>query len=342
MRAETDTGRVSGEAEARRCLQDLCLQDLMHTLSVEGTPPAIAVARGVRDRGVIRTRTGDACRNGGPRRRIDEDTPFDAASLTKIMCALPVTLRPHGAGLIGPDGAVTTWLPDLATPFGGRMTVRHLPTHTAGLIPHREYRRAFRGYEALLNAVLNEDPSAPPGTLCACSDLGCILLGEILRRVAHADPPDLVDEHVRGPLGPRAASFTSVERQRRRDRGEGRCRRPSPSGDTSTTRTPSPWAVPPATPGFSSTRGTRPPVRRRGPSRPSSRFPRPRGHTRPPSSPCRTPRPDADRAGSCPATASGTTSAPHGRPPPSATPGSPGSPGCPSPPARYRAGGQWR
>lgn len=201
----------------------------MHTLSVEGTPPAIAVARGVRDRGVIRTRTGDACRNGGPRRRIDEDTLFDAASLTKIMCALPVTLRPHGAGLIGPDGAVTTWLPDLATPFGGRMTVRHLPTHTAGLIPHREHRCAFRGYEALLNAVLREDPSAPPGTLCACSDLGYILLGEILRRVAHADLPDLVDEHVRGPLGPRAASFTSVERQRRRDRGEGRCRRPSPS-----------------------------------------------------------------------------------------------------------------
>ncbi|MEV7325259.1 serine hydrolase domain-containing protein [Streptomyces sp. NPDC093970] len=202
MQPKVDTDRVPGEAEARKCLQDL-----MRALSEDGTLPGVAVACGVGDREAARTWIGDACRHGGPQRRIDEGTLYDAASLTKIMFTVPVTLRLHEAGLIDVDGAVTTWLPDLATPFGEQMTIRHLLTHTAGLIPHREYWRRLRGYGTVLSAILHEDPAAPPGTVCAYSDLGYILLGEILRRASHADLPELFDAHVRKPLSLHATSF---------------------------------------------------------------------------------------------------------------------------------------
>ncbi|MEU6279448.1 serine hydrolase domain-containing protein [Streptomyces sp. NPDC047028] len=203
METQPETGtHALDEARARTRLRDL-----IYALSEDGTMPGVAVACGVRDRVAARVWAGDACRYGGPRRPVDEATLYDAASLTKIMCTVPVSLRLHEAGVTDLDEPVTTWLPDLATPYGGRMTVRHLLTHTAGLVPHREYWRTHHGYGAVLNAVLRETPAAPPGTICAYSDLGYILLGEILRRAARTDLPELFDTHVRAPLGLRATSF---------------------------------------------------------------------------------------------------------------------------------------
>ncbi|MFJ9631395.1 serine hydrolase domain-containing protein [Streptomyces sp. NPDC101175] len=202
MRPKVDTGLVPGEAEARKRLQYL-----MCALFESGTLPGFSVACGIRDRDAVRAWTGDACRHGGPRRRINEDTLYDAASLTKIMSTVPVTLRLYEAGLIDLDSAVTMWLPDLVTPFGDQMTIRHLLTHTAGLVPHRGYWRKLRGYADVLDAVLHEAPLAPPGTVCAYSDLGYILLGEILRRATQTDLPELFDTHVRGPLGLHATCF---------------------------------------------------------------------------------------------------------------------------------------
>ncbi|MFC1429675.1 serine hydrolase domain-containing protein [Streptacidiphilus sp. N1-3] len=183
------------------------LRQLMRSLSEQGTMPGVSVACGVREREAFRSWTGDACRQGGPPRRVDEHTRYDAASLTKVMSTLPIVLRLHAAGVIDINAPVSRWLPELANPYREQMTVRHLLTHTAGLITHQEYWRQLDGYTAVLDAVLREPPAAPPGTVFAYSDLGYIMLGEILRRATGEELPALFAAQVSAPLGLRVTSF---------------------------------------------------------------------------------------------------------------------------------------
>src|SRR5262249_38307225 len=83
----------------------------------------------------------------------------------------------------------------------GAVTVESLLTHSSGLDWHQPLYKELRGKEAFVKRIASMDLVYEPGTKSLYSDLGEILLGEILERVA-GEPLDRFRRRaVVGPLG---------------------------------------------------------------------------------------------------------------------------------------------
>jgi CubicO group peptidase (beta-lactamase class C family) len=145
-------------------------------------------------------------------------TIFDLASLTNVMATSATFLALWRDGSVGPDTPVARVMPEALVSRGG-VTMADLLAHRAGLPPFLPlFARVLREMPVLLEpgcqpavrataraqAVADAVAVAPatqPGARYEYSDLGFILLGEILARVAGRPLDALVGEHVAGPLG---------------------------------------------------------------------------------------------------------------------------------------------
>ena len=87
------------------------------------------------------------------------------------------------------------------------MTIRHLLTHTSGLPAMRTFYRWCATRGEVLDDLMATPLEVPPGTRVAYSDLGFMLLGEIVAAVTGEELDVAVGELVTGPLGMRSAAF---------------------------------------------------------------------------------------------------------------------------------------
>ncbi|MBZ4400590.1 serine hydrolase [Myxococcus sp. AS-1-15] len=155
---------------------------------------------------------------GGVAGKASGDTRFDLASLTKVVSTTALFLRLWTEGKVGPDTLVSRFFP--GSPVGDAgATVSDLLYHRSGLPPFVPFfAQALTQHPALLDAAcpsatrvqVREEVlqaaaatplAAPPRTRTAYSDVGFILLGEILSRAANAPLDTLFSRHVAEPLG---------------------------------------------------------------------------------------------------------------------------------------------
>lgn len=134
-------------------------------------------------------------------RPMEEDSLFDLASVTKVMATLPVVLHLVSEAAIGLDEPVSAYLPAFSGDGRGRVTLRHLLTHTAGFAGHRKYWEWASGPEELLSALYAEEPTSLPGSVVRYSDVGFLLLGEVVRSVSGLALDEAADRFVFAPLG---------------------------------------------------------------------------------------------------------------------------------------------
>jgi serine-type D-Ala-D-Ala carboxypeptidase len=145
-------------------------------------------------------------------------TLFDLASLTKILATTATFLTLWRDGHIEPDTPVASVLPGTAA-AQARVTVADLLAHRAGLPPFLPvFAPIVRATPALLEAdcpapfraparaeavarALTVPPTVPPGTRYDYSDVGFILLGEILGRVSGRSLDTLLTDRVATTLG---------------------------------------------------------------------------------------------------------------------------------------------
>ena len=118
--------------------------------------------------------------------RATADTRFDVASLTKALCTSLVAMR------------LGVW--DAPAPLPG-VTVRHLLTHSSGLPAWRPFYETAHGRDAVVRAALETPLESAPGEASGYSDLGFIILGDLLERAAGQRLDVLFDELVARPLG---------------------------------------------------------------------------------------------------------------------------------------------
>jgi CubicO group peptidase (beta-lactamase class C family) len=129
------------------------------------------------------------------------DVLFDLASLTKVAGTATSIMLLVDRGLINVDDPVGKYIPAFDTGNKKQITIRHLLTHTAGLITwYPLFYRANNKEEVY--KLINELPLAfPVGTSRHYSDLGFILLGEIIEKVSGM-PLDQFDQmNIFIPLG---------------------------------------------------------------------------------------------------------------------------------------------
>jgi CubicO group peptidase (beta-lactamase class C family) len=132
-------------------------------------------------------------------RPMTEDTVFDLASLTKVVATTTVALALIADGRLALSDPVARHVPAASWP--GPVTVRHLLTHTSGLPASARLHEGCGTRDQLLSELYRIPLEAPPGTRVTYSDLGYIVLGELVAGAAGLPLDKAVGETVIAPLG---------------------------------------------------------------------------------------------------------------------------------------------
>lgn len=143
-------------------------------------------------------------------------TLYDLASLTKVVATTTMAMILVDEGKLDLNQPVQELLPGFRGPGKEAVAVRHLLTHSSGLEATAPLFRENRGKAAYLERIQAMDLTYPPGSRSVYSDLGIILLGEILERAAGHSLDAFVRERVFGPLGMRDTMFRPPARLRPR------------------------------------------------------------------------------------------------------------------------------
>jgi CubicO group peptidase (beta-lactamase class C family) len=91
------------------------------------------------------------------------------------------------------------------------MTIRRLLSHSAGLAAWTPFYLDQTGPKAYLASIARVEPIGKPGERVVYSDLGFILLGEVVRRVSGRDVAQFAAAEVFAPLGTGTMTFTPPE-----------------------------------------------------------------------------------------------------------------------------------
>ncbi len=117
------------------------------------------------------------------------DTIYDLASLTKVVVTTTLSMILVDEGKLDLDARVHTFFPAFSGPAKEQVTVRHLLTHSGGLLWWAPLYKEAKGQEAYLERIVALDLANEPGAKSVYSDLGIVLLGAILERVSGRHSP---------------------------------------------------------------------------------------------------------------------------------------------------------
>ena len=139
---------------------------------------------------------------------VTDSTIYDIASLTKVVATTTLAAKlveGDFPATLDLDAKVSRYLPEWGEnpnqkDWRAKVTVRHLLTHTSGLPPFKEYWRTSKGKEDTLSRIFAEPLDYEPGTKEVYSDLGIILMAEIIERLTGRTLDDLSREYIFDPL----------------------------------------------------------------------------------------------------------------------------------------------
>ncbi|MGH9379542.1 MAG: glycoside hydrolase family 3 N-terminal domain-containing protein [Thermoanaerobaculia bacterium] len=128
-------------------------------------------------------------------------TIYDLASLTKVVATTTMAMILVDEGRLDLDKPVRDFLPRFSGEGKEKVTVRHLLTHSSGTDWWAPLYEELEGKAAFLERIQAMPLVYEPGTKSVYSDLGIILLWEILERVAGEELESFVRRRVFEPLG---------------------------------------------------------------------------------------------------------------------------------------------
>src|SRR5829696_3740225 len=111
------------------------------------------------------------------------DTIFDAASLTKVVATTTSVMILVEQGKLRLSDRIGQFFPEIEDEAAKRVTIQQLLTHVSGYAPDFDLREKWNGNDGMLAALKKEKLRTPPGTKFVYSDIGFIVLGEIVQRV---------------------------------------------------------------------------------------------------------------------------------------------------------------
>ena len=153
---------------------------------------------------------------------VDEDSMYDVASLTKPVVTTTLAMLLVQQGMLNLDLPVERYLPEFALAsksdphpdWRARVTVRMLLLHDSGLPDHRDFYKEAKGHDAIWARVVAEPLVSAPGTQIQYSDLGFILLGEIIERLTGESLDALAKQAIFSTLGMSRSQFNPPRRLR--------------------------------------------------------------------------------------------------------------------------------
>lgn len=141
------------------------------------------------------------------------DSRFDLASLTKPFTALAIALLAD-RGELDFEATAATYLPRFGQNGKESVTIAQLLTHHGGLIADNALADYAEGREVALGRIFDLGLQAPAGTRFTYSDVGYIVLGEVVEAVDGRRLDRFLQEEVFEPLGMTDTSFRPAEEAR--------------------------------------------------------------------------------------------------------------------------------
>ena len=126
---------------------------------------------------------------------------FDLASLTKVVGTTTAIMLLVDRGQIHVDDPVSKYIPAFGSGDKRQITIRNLLTHTAGLITWYPLFYRASGKEETYRLIHELPLAYPVGKIRKYSDLGFILLGEIVEKVSGMPLNEFDSLHIFQPLG---------------------------------------------------------------------------------------------------------------------------------------------
>ena len=118
---------------------------------------------------------------------IQPATVFDLASVTKVVATTTMAMILYERGLLHLEAPVAEVVPEFRDQLDarrGNVTFRMLLAHSSGLPAYEKLFLKAHSREELLRAAFTTSLSADPGTRAEYSDIGFIVLGAALERLA--------------------------------------------------------------------------------------------------------------------------------------------------------------
>lgn len=188
-----------------RRVQEAVQQVMTRALSDSAFPGAIAVV-GTHSGVVAAVAVGAldwSAGSGTP----NEATLWDLASLTKVVALTSAVMQLSSSGKLNLDAPVQRYIPEWTGPWKDQVRVRDLLTHTAGLPAWRPLYKEAESRAGAIALVVSTPLEVAPGQRTVYSDLGAILMGQIVERVSGEPFDEYVKERIFTPLGMRTTRF---------------------------------------------------------------------------------------------------------------------------------------
>ncbi len=132
---------------------------------------------------------------------VTEGTLYDVASLTKVVATTTMAMILADEERLDLGSPVQAFLPRFTGDGKDKVTVRHLLTHSSGVDWWAPLYEEVEGQDAYVERIQAMDLVYEPGSRSKYSDLGLILLGEILERVAGESLDAFARRRIFEPLG---------------------------------------------------------------------------------------------------------------------------------------------
>ncbi len=145
-------------------------------------------------------------------------TLFDLASLTKAVATTTMAAILHQRSLLELDAPIVGTLPEFFPDSCGELdprrhevTFRMLLAHSSGLPAYEKLFLKEHSRDELLLAAFTTALSADPGTRAEYSDIGFIVLGAALERIAEESLDQFCQREIFGPLAMPGTTFNPPE-----------------------------------------------------------------------------------------------------------------------------------
>jgi CubicO group peptidase (beta-lactamase class C family) len=208
---------AAGEATDRQLLS-YRLQDTLTAILRAGVrdsafPGAVAVV-GTRHGGVVTASAGQI--DWQPSPEPNTSTLWDLASLTKVVGLTTAMMLLVESRAVDLDAPVQRYVPEFTGPGKDGVTVRHLLTHSSGLPAWRPLYKEAEDRAGAMSLAIATPLDTAPGIRMVYSDLGAIILGEVVARVSGGPFDVFLKERVFTPLDMRETMFRPPESLRER------------------------------------------------------------------------------------------------------------------------------
>jgi len=167
--------------------------DVLSPTSNEGAPSFASFAKGGQD-------------------AVNSTTLFDLASLTKVVATTPMAMLLYEQGLLDLEAPVSAIVPEFIhdsarDPRRHAVTLRMLLAHSSGLPAYEKLFLKTSTRDQLLQAAFTTPLAADPATRADYSDIGFIILGIALERLADESLDRFCQREIFAPLAMTNTTF---------------------------------------------------------------------------------------------------------------------------------------